>query len=226
MVGMNSARYEELLARLFENELSGAEAEEMADGLDASETLRQDLRRHLVLWELWSQQQAPERSEDAFVRAWKMRLRAEAEDSDAFPDTVRAQLEARRSRPDLMESIRRFFATRRPVRMRWAAALANAGRVLVRCFAGPRSAQAVTTLKGEAVCTACVLHESDEHAPAIRVIAGSATIIYYLDRNPTVAALQGYFCYGPSPVTAEGKVRTEANRRRFEARTVTIPDGN
>jgi hypothetical protein len=32
--------------------------------------LRQDLQHHLVLWETWSQSQAPERSAEAFVAAF------------------------------------------------------------------------------------------------------------------------------------------------------------
>ena len=90
-------------------------------------------------------------------------------------------------------------------------------------FAAPRSAQAVTTLRGEAVCTACVLHESHEHAPAVRVIAGTVTNVYYLDRNPDLAALQDYFCGGPNAAIAEGRPRTENGRLLFEATTVTIP---
>jgi hypothetical protein len=56
---VNTSRYQELLGCLLEGELSGAEAEELAGGLSASPALRQDLRQHLVLWEVWSQHQAP-----------------------------------------------------------------------------------------------------------------------------------------------------------------------
>jgi hypothetical protein len=89
-----------------------------------------------------------------------------------------------------------------------------------------RSTQAITVLKGEAVCTSCVLHESHEHAPALRVIAGPSTNIYYLDRSPDIAALQGYFCNGPTAATAEGKARKEDGRRLFQAATVTIHEAN
>ena len=46
---MNSQRYQELLGRLLEGELSGAEAEELAAGLRARPELRRDLRSHVVL---------------------------------------------------------------------------------------------------------------------------------------------------------------------------------
>jgi hypothetical protein len=223
---MNSARYEELLGRLLEGELSEPEAEEMAGGLDERETLREDLWRHLALWELWSQQQAPERSPDAFVRAWKMRLRAETEDADLFPGAVRAQLEARQPRPGIVGFLRQLLAACRPARMAWAVSLTAAGLALTLWFAAPRSAHAVTTFKGEAVCPACVLHESQEHAPALRVIAGSDTNVWYLDRNPAVAGLQDYFCGGPAPITVVGKTRMAGGRRLLRAITVALPKAN
>jgi hypothetical protein len=86
-----------------------------------------------------------------------------------------------------------------------------------------RSAQAITTIQGEAVCTACVLHESQEHRPAIRVgLAGNARI-YYLERNDTVSRLQDRFCGGPTPAVAKGKLKTESGRLRFEATAITLP---
>jgi hypothetical protein len=107
--------------------------------------------------------------------------------------------------------------------MAWAACLLIAISAALLWFARARSTHAVTVLKGEAVCTACVLHETLDHAPALRVVAGPTTNIYYLDRSPAVATLQGYFCSGPTPATAEGKVRTEEGRRMFQAATITIP---
>jgi hypothetical protein len=101
-----------------------------------------------------------------------------------------------------------------------------AGLVALFWFASPRSAQAMTTIKGEAVCPACVLHESHEHSPAIRVTDGGATRIYYLDRNSAVGGLQDYFCSGPTPAVAKGKARTEQGRLLFDASTVTIPEAN
>ena len=137
---MNSPRYEELLGRMLEGDLSGREAEEFAAELRANPARLRDLRRHLVLWEIWSQHQAPERSSEAFVNAWKTRLRAETEGADVFPDSVRAQIEARQPPPGVIEFFRRFIAARRPVRMAWAASLLIAGLALVVWFAAPRSA--------------------------------------------------------------------------------------
>jgi hypothetical protein len=225
---MNSQRYQELLGHLLEGELSDAEAEELAAGLKARPELRRDLRSHLMLWELWSQQHTPERSSDAFLNAWKTRLRVEKEDGDAFAETMRARIGAPHPRTGAIELFARFLAgaIRRPKGMAWAASLLIAISAALLWFARARSAQAVTVLKGEAVCTACVLHETQDHAPALRVVVGPSTNTYYLDRTPAVAPLQGYFCSGPTAATAEGKARTQEGRRLFQAETITIPEAN
>src|SRR5687767_8704651 len=98
---MNSQRYQELLGRLLEGELSDAEAEELAAGLKERPELQRDLRSHLVLWEFWSQQHTPERSSDAFLNAWKTRLRVEREDIDTFAEVTRSRIDAPHLRPHL-----------------------------------------------------------------------------------------------------------------------------
>ena len=131
-------------------------------------------------------------------------------------------------RTGTIEFFVRFFAgaIHRPKGMAWAASVLIMISAAALWLAGARSAQAVTVLKGEAVCTACVLHETKDHAPALRVVAGPSTNIYYLDRSPAVTTLQGYFCSGPTAATAEGKARTEEGRRLFQATTITIPEAN
>lgn len=225
---MNRQRYQELLGRLLDDGLAGAEADEFSAGLSGDPYLRRDLRRHLVLWEIWSQHQAPERSSDAFLQAWKTRLRVENEDPDAFPDAVRRRFKGRQSRSMGMERLVQFIWTgvRRPASLAWAASALVLVLTAAFWLADPRSAQAVITLKGEAVCTACVLHESHEHAPAVRVVAGNGAGIYYLDRSPELTALQDYFCGGPNAATAEGTKRVENGRLLFRATTVTIPAAN
>jgi hypothetical protein len=225
---MNSPRYQELLERLLEGELSGAEAEELAAALRERPELRRDLRSHLVLWELWSQQHTPERSSEAFLNAWKTRLRVEGEDAEAFAEAIRTRIGTRHLRTGAIDFLVRFFLgpIRRPKGMAWAASVLVVISAAVLWFAGARSVQAVSLLKGEAVCTACVLHESHEHAPALRVIAGPRTNVYYLDRSPAVAALQDYFCTGPTAATAEGRARTKGGRLLFQATKITIPEAN
>lgn len=241
---MKPARYQELSSRLFEGELSDAEAEELAGGLRLSPPLREELRGHLVLWETWSQAQAPERSAPAFVSALKTRFRAEKEDPAAFSEAVRGRLLAeagptlarpreeaphhaggtrlppRRSLSDWIGGV--WLGLRRPAGI--VACLGIVGLVGLLWMAVPRSAQAVTTIQGEAVCTACVLHESQEHQPAIRVTDAGHARIYYLERNGTVSGHQDRFCGGPTPATATGKAKTERGRLRFNASSLALPD--
>jgi len=208
---MNAARYEELLGRLFEGELSETEAAELAQELSARPELQHDLRRHLVLWEVWSQHQAPERSAEAFVAAWKTRLRAESEDADKFYQAVLDHLGNRGRRLSTWVSAL-WAALRRPQGIVWAASAAVAALAMVFWLAVPRPAQAMIDVEGEAVCPACTLHEGHQHTPAIRVHTGGKTLIYYLDRTPPLTPGQGYFCTGPHPITVEGKPRTEHGR--------------
>lgn len=224
---MNPLRYHESLGRLLEGELAAAEAEEFSAGLSADPALRRDLRRHLLLWEVWSQHQAPERSPEAFINAWKTRLRAENEDPNAFPNALRVRFEPRQPRQTATERMVQFvWGFRRPTRMAWAASAMVLALAAAFWFAAPWSAHALITLKGEAVCTACVLHESREHAPAMRVMTATATNIYYLDRSPQLTALQDFFCSGPNTATAEGVKKTQKGRLLFKATTVTIPAAN
>ena len=219
---MIDAHYPELLGRLLEGELSEAEAGELARELRASPGLQHDLRRHLVLWEVWSQHQTPERSAGAFVAAWKTRLRAESEGTDAFYQTVRARLETRgRSFSFWMATL--WAALRRPAGIAWAASAAIAGFMVVFWLVVPRPAQAMITIQGEAVCPACVLHEGHQHTPAIRVRTGGTTVIYYLDPAPTLTPGQGYFCTGPNPITVEGKPRTVNGRVLLNVSRTVLP---
>ena len=52
---MNLERYHELLGTVFDGELVAGEAEELARGLGERPEWREDLRRQLLLWELWAQ---------------------------------------------------------------------------------------------------------------------------------------------------------------------------
>jgi hypothetical protein len=219
---MNNARYPELLGRLLEGELSEPDVTELARELSASPALQHDLHRHLVLWEVWSQHQTPERSAEAFAAAWKTRLRAESEGTETFYEMVRARLETRPV--GVLSWMTALWGTlRRPAGIAWAASVAVAGLVLVFWLAIPRTAQAMITIQGEALCPACVLHEGHQHIPAIRVQKGGTTLIYYLERSPALAAGQEYFCMGPNPITVEGKPRTEGGRVLLEVSRAVLP---
>jgi hypothetical protein len=219
---MNPARYQELLGRLFEGELTEPEAGELAGELQAQPALQLDLHRHLVLWEAWSQHQAPERSAEAFVAGWKTRLRAENEETDAFFRKVRAQLETRGRRVTAWFAQLRG-AMRRPTGIAWATSAVLAGLAVVFWLAVPHPAQAMVTIQGEAVCPACVLHEGHAHVPAIRVHTDGTPRIYYLERSPALTGLQGRFCSGPTPATVEGQSHTVGGREMFTVSHIELP---
>ena len=240
---MKPVRYQELLGRLLEGELRQEEADELARELNESSTLRQDLRCHLVLWDVWAQHQSTERSADAFVQSWATRLRTLDEDSDAFTSSVTAgirevsrdasgrKLYERKSEvgdetlPSLGVIMTWFASVCTKVRRRAVLATASLA-FIVLAFAYGLSTWSVhaTIIRGEAVCTACVLHESHEHMPAMRVMTNNISQIYYLDRNQAVEGLQGRFCSGPTPATAKGTPRTEGKRELFHATKVEFPN--
>jgi len=204
---MSASRYDELVAALHEDGLAAAEADELAALVRAQPELRRDLRRQLVLWELWSHQQAPERGAASFLAACRTRLRAESEgESESFLAALhqRQTRETRRTPPG-----RRWL--RGPLAFAWAAPLAAALVALVIWIAMPRTAQA-TTLTGEAICTACMLHESHEHRPVLRIQDGGTTRLCYLESDHPLHREIGNFCAAPVPIHATGGLRTENGR--------------
>ncbi len=228
---MNSERYEDLVSRLLEGEITASEAEDLARAVAESPALRRNLQEHLVLWEVWSQAQSPERSAEAFVRGLKTRLQAEAEGVDAFAVAVRAKLEYEslrhdqereesqaillRSRYQLTNEIRTkvkslWAMAHRPGGIVWVASLAILVTLGVVWLVSPHSAQATTTIRGEVVCTCCELHEGHEHWPALRVTTGDGICIYHLEHNRVAAGIHAHGTRGP--LTVKGYVRTEGER--------------
>jgi hypothetical protein len=235
----------EWLGRLFEDELSATDAEAFARELRAHPELKRDLRQHLVIWEFWAQQQTPERSADAFMAAWKTRMAADNEGADAFCESTRARLEAlaqpravgsagspaipaaRQSEPVLSHVWKTIahglrWLCRRP-RIAWGISMFTLALAGWLWFGVPWTAQAVVVIHGEAVCTACVLYESHEHAPAIRVTEGRSTKTYYLVQTPALKALQPRFCAGPCPAVATGTHVSKTGRLVFKTKTVELP---
>jgi len=210
---MNTDRFEELLGRLLDNELSLAEGDELAAALRAEPARFRELRQHLGLWELWTQQQAPERSAEAFLAACRTRLRAEREGENFL-----TRLKERISRDSTK--------SKRPTHLAWAASIAlviAATAIVLWQFAAHPSTEIMIALQGEAVCPACVLHEGHEHVPALRVRKDGATRVYYLDPSPALASQQGYFCGGPTPVKIEGKIHRVGDRDRLAVSQIELP---
>jgi hypothetical protein len=217
---MNSRRFEELLGELLDGELSPANGDALAATLRTDPTRRHELRQHLVLWELWSQQQAPGRSADSFLAGCRTRLRAERQG-----ESFLAELKERISRePADVPAVRHrrgwWNALRRPVGLAWAASVALAALAAFLWLLTPHNARATTILRGEAVCTACILHQTHDHLPAIRVREGATTRIYYVQSGRNAILRLGDFCAAPVPLVATGQAEVKDGRLLFDAQTV------
>lgn len=219
---MTDERFESLTGRMLDGELPAAEREELVAAVRADPNRRRELRQHLILWELWAQQQAPERSEEAFLAAWHTRLRAERR-GDEFVSEVRERLSHRARAASVFSRARGWWsAFGGPIQIGCAAA---AVVVLVACFwlVLPSNARATTTLKGEVICTACMLHETHEHLPAIRVQGEGAPRIYYVDSDPHRVAMPEHFCQAPVPLTVTGRSKMRNGRLMFDVESAEAP---
>lgn len=235
---MKAARYRELLGGLLEDNLSPNEAEELGFALKSSPALRRDLRQHLALWEMWSQDQSPERSATRFIHSWETRLRADSEGPNEFAAAVQEKLEdydqggfadqaRKEARPQEATGRRmalwfqglRIFSRRR-ARLFWpiSAAIVLLGYAWV---ATTRSSSAAMTIRGEGICTVCTLNQGHEHLQAIQVIrAGNDRRLYYLEKNQISAGV--FFCDGPIPVVGKGYLKTNETRLSLAATELKV----
>src|SRR5262249_19110445 len=146
---------------------------ELRQGIASEPERLRDLREHLILWELWSQEHAPHRSAEAFCSGFQVRLRAEQAGNDRAVTAVAAPAEvpgrgvAVAWRPEPWRCLlsaapvvlfARAFAVFRP-----RPSADPAGPVTA-----PQAARPVS-LRGEAVCTHCILSLTDHCQLAIRV---------------------------------------------------------
>jgi len=224
---MTDARYEYLSNRALDSELTEAEASELAQALTEDAAKKTDFVQLLLFWETWSQNAAPERSAEAFVAAWKTRQSAEI-DSTSFATAVESKLANKQ--PSLFShattSVVCLLAWfRRPVCLACTAVFVAALAVGF-WFAATQTATATVSIEGEAVCPACVLHESHQHSAAVRTRIGGAVQVYYLDRSPDLDNKQGTFCSGPNPIKVDGKLRKANGHLQLKAEHVEFPSKN
>jgi hypothetical protein len=69
------------------------------------------------------------------------------------------------------------------------------------------------TIKGEALCAKCELHETDKCQTAIRVKVDGKDVIYYAVNNAVAKAFHGKVCKGPAKVTAVGTVEEKDGKK-------------
>ena len=217
---MTSDDFDGLLTALLDGELSAADGDELAALLRADPSRRRELRQHLVLWELWSQRQAPERSADSFLEGWRTRLRAEPH-GEEFLAELKERISRQDAGPTTSTQPRAWWpAWRRSAGLAWAASAALAAVAAFLWLLAPHDARATTTLHGEVVCTACILHQTHEHLPAILVRDGTTTRVYYVESGQQAFRGLGDFCAAPIPTVTTGKAEMKDGRMLFDAETV------
>lgn len=215
---MSDQRFDILVGLLLDGEMSDAEATELAAELRRNPARCRDARRQLALWDLWSQNIVSERSADAFLASWQTRLAAE-QDAGAFASATMAKIDHERSQTEL----KRARPLLRASSLGWMAGAMAAVLTVVLWLGVPRTTAAVTTLRGEAVCPACVLHEGSEHLPALRISDRESTRVVYLTITPAVVGLQDRFCAGPTPAIVRGSAVERAERPAFAAESIVLP---
>jgi hypothetical protein len=230
---MKRERYHQLLSVLLDEDLWEGDADELLAGLREQPELQRDLRQHLILWDVWSQHAAEERSAEAFIEAWKTRVFAEAgaeQFSQSVLDRIGAPLAALRYRVP-------FWKRWRPLQIACAMLvltfLAAAGWWAQQQFSKAKTAREkagllapfgtnqVVTISGEGVCIWCVLHETPHPGPAIRIGEGGATKIVYLEFSAYSQAMHHYFA-GGTTVTAKGVLREEQGRLTLTTQSVEV----
>ena len=231
-VRMTRARYEELLGRALDSELSEAESAELRDAVESDAELLRDLREHLVLWDLWSQDQTTGRDGAAFLRSFQTRLGAEA-DTDSF-----AALTVQRITADERSRARTFWplalAASLVVAVAWWATETRrqpplavqseiAAPPLPTKPAAPSKEAQLIQVRGELVCAKCALHGAEVHIAAIRVDAATGDDLLFISSETAAGDLHGEtFCAKPASVIAEGRIQETGNRRELLATRMEI----
>jgi hypothetical protein len=69
------------------------------------------------------------------------------------------------------------------------------------------------TIKGEALCAKCELHETDKCQTAIRVKVDGKDVIYYAVDNDVAKEFHKNVCKAPAKVTAVGTVEEKDGKK-------------
>ena len=136
---MNEQRYDQLLGRLLDDELGPDETKEFVDWLSESPSARTDVQLQLFLWDLYAQQQCPERASHAFAVAFQTRLLAES-DPKSFVGGVEVRLRQSAAQASGAKARTSWSATlvqiarRLLYSLRWAFGGAIATAIVVLCL--------------------------------------------------------------------------------------------
>jgi hypothetical protein len=138
---MSAQAYASLANRLLDQELTEAQADQLSELIRADSRRANDLRRKLVLWELFEQQNNPERSAEAFLNSFRTRVLAER-DAEHFvaSTTERVRREGQPtesvSGPSILQGIAQLFSRLWAFRSRWKIILAASTALGLCLYAG------------------------------------------------------------------------------------------
>jgi hypothetical protein len=153
--------------------------------------------------------QRAEQESEAFVAEVKGRL-AHRDCADPAPSADR-QMHAL---GQLISDAWRVMRASRALRLATTSSAAVA--LVVAVWFWPHQAHATVTLEGQAICTACALHETHAHLPAIRVRQGDRTNVYYVSAGQLAIMRLGDYCIAPLPVVVTGATEVHGGRWTIE----------
>lgn len=78
------------------------------------------------------------------------------------------------------------------------------------------------TIKGEAVCTKCELHETAKCGTAIRVKEDGKDVVYYAEKNDVAKNFHKTICQAPAKVTATGSVKEKDGKKWIKLSKIEV----
>ena len=105
--------------------------------------------------------------------------------------------------------------------------LAGIAGALLLCFTTSSSALAAdkeVTIKGEAKCAKCSLHESDKCQTVIQTKKRGKTVTYYLAQNDIAKGFHKEVCQEPKKVKAVGTVEEVDGKKQLTLTKITAAE--
>ena len=78
------------------------------------------------------------------------------------------------------------------------------------------------TIKGEALCAKCELHETEKCQTAIRTTVDGKEVIYYAVNNDVAKAFHKNICQAPAKVTATGTVEEKDGKKTIKLTKIEV----